>query len=137
VEFRAAVTFEGGAGGAPSGYAPGSALTTRDASLGSSVTFAAAATFRGNVGRQGGAMYLTKFVSVTFNGPAVFDSNAATGDGGGVYCAAATLTFNGPTSNFANNAAGGSGGGLYMNFGCTVVIGGGATAAFTANTAAG
>jgi predicted outer membrane repeat protein len=134
VEFRAAVTFQGGAGGAPSGYAPGSAVTTFGSNGFSSLTFAAAATFRGNVGVQGGGLYLI-FASATFNGPTVFDSNTASHDGGGVYCVFSDLAFNGPTS-YANNAARRSGGGLYMDTGCTAAFGSGATAAFTANTAA-
>jgi predicted outer membrane repeat protein len=137
VEFRAAVTCEGGAGGAPAGYVPGSAVTTRGSASRVSLTFAAAATFRGYTGATaGGGLYLSN-ADASFTGPVSFDSNTATGNGGGVYCSAASLTFNGPTTSFANNAAGGSGGGLYMNLGCTVVIGGGATAAFTTNTAAG
>jgi predicted outer membrane repeat protein len=136
VEFRAAVTFEGGTGGVPAGYVPGSAVTTRGSTRQVSLTFGAAATFRGYTGAAaGGGLYLTS-ASATFNGPVVFDSNTASGDGGGVYCSAANLTFNGPTTSFANNAAGGNGGALVMTTGCTAVFGGGATATFTANTAA-
>jgi hypothetical protein len=135
VEFRAAVTFEGGAGGAPAGYVPGSAFTTRGATGQVSLTFTGAATFRGYTGATaGGGLYL-EGASATFSGPAFFDSNTPSTDGGGVWCGMANLTFNGPTTNFANNAAGGNGGGLYVAFGCTTVVGSGATAAFTANSA--
>jgi predicted outer membrane repeat protein len=135
VEFRAAVTFQGGAGGAPPGYAPCSAVTTVGSSGQASLTFGAAATFRGYTGATtGGGLYLTG-ASVLFSGPTVFDSNTATRDGGGVFCASATLTFSGPTTNFANNAAGFSGGGLCVASACTASFGSGATAAFTANKA--
>jgi predicted outer membrane repeat protein len=137
VEFRAAVTFEGGAGGAPAGYAPGSAVTTRDATGQASLTFGSSATFRGNTGApSGGGLYLTG-ASAVFSGPTVFDSNTAQANGGGVWCGAtATLTFNGPTTKYVNNAAAGDGGGLYITTGCNVSFGSGTTAAFTTNKAA-
>jgi predicted outer membrane repeat protein len=130
------VSFLGGTGGAPSGYVPGSAVSTRGATGQVSLTFASSATFRGYTGAPfGGGLYL-EGASANFSGPTVFESNTVTNHGGGVYCRLSALTFNGPATNFANNAAGNSGGGLFMDTGCTARFGSGATAAFTSNTAA-
>jgi predicted outer membrane repeat protein len=116
-----------------------SAITTKDSPGGAELTFAAAATFRGNGGPavgQAGALYLTG-VRVTFGGTATFDSNTAATDGGGVWCGAGTtLTFAGPAT-FSGNAAGRHGGGVFVTSSCTTFFGSnGDATAFTGNKAA-